>query len=127
MKNSQATLYCHLWSVWFCKSFSHFLISGKIFGKVVEYKTYNCYNFPTHAQFFTSLLLIPAYMFRPLRAIIRQSQLYMCWKIIAIINENARNITHKTYTLGSLQLLPERLLTLRRIQRDIIINVQTCA
>jgi hypothetical protein len=32
---------------------------------------YNCYNFPTHAQFFTTLLPIPAYMFRPLWAIIR--------------------------------------------------------
>jgi hypothetical protein len=32
---------------------------------------YNCYNFPTHAQFLTTLLPIPAYMFRPLWAIIR--------------------------------------------------------
>jgi hypothetical protein len=31
----------------------------------------NCYNFPTHAQFLTTLLPIPAYMFRPLWAIIR--------------------------------------------------------
>jgi hypothetical protein len=34
---------------------------------------HNCYNFPTHAQFFTTLLLIPAYMFRPFWAIIRAS------------------------------------------------------
>jgi hypothetical protein len=33
--------------------------------------SYNCYNFPTHAQFLTTLLPIPAYMFRPLWAIIR--------------------------------------------------------
>jgi hypothetical protein len=36
-------------------------------------KNTNCYNFPTHAQFFTTLLLISAYMFRPLWAIIRVS------------------------------------------------------
>jgi hypothetical protein len=42
---------------------------------------HNCNNFPTHAQFFTSLLLISAYMFRPLRAIIRASQITKSYRL----------------------------------------------
>jgi hypothetical protein len=35
-----------------------------VYRRQSELAPYNCYNFPTHAQFLTTLLPIPAYMFQ---------------------------------------------------------------